>query len=300
MWKRILTSILSVCIIGMAAVGCGNQRVEDTSSISSIPSSSSSESSSSSPIVVPSPDDSETATTPNSSESINSSAPRETVSVTIPEGWTFMQIANELEQSGVCTAQEFYQTAQNYNVQSFSVPSDPNRCFKMEGYLFPDTYTFYKNDDPTNVLIKMLNNYAAKSGMPSETELILASIIEKETRSDEHMKLVSSVFHNRLNQGMRLDSDPTREYVNDFITGNNLIPNQSKYAALYNTYKCQIPAGPICNPGARAIEAAKSPASTNYLYFFFGNDNTNHYSTTLEEHQQLMQQYGVQYGVATQ
>ena len=222
---------------------------------------------------------------------------RQIVSVTIPEGYSFMQIANKLEEKGVCSAKDFYETAQSYSVKSFSVPSSSDRCFKFEGYLFPDTYEFYKDDDPQSVLIKMLNNYAAKSGMPTDKQLIIASIIEKETRSDSHMKMVSSVFYNRLNEGMLLQTDSTREYVNNYITGNSLLSgNTSKYAALYNTYKCQLPAGPICSPGARAIEAAKNPSSSEYLYYFFGNDNDNHYSKTYEEHEQQMKKYGVQYG----
>lgn len=222
---------------------------------------------------------------------------RQIVSVTIPEGYSFMQIANTLEEKGVCSAKDFYETAQSYSVKSFSVPSSSDRCFKFEGYLFPDTYEFYKNDDPQSVLIKMLNNYAAKSGMPTDKQLIIASIIEKETRSDSHMKMVSSVFYNRLDQGMLLQADSTREYVNNYITGNSLLSgNTSKFAGLYNTYKCQLPAGPICSPGARAIEAAKNPASSEYLYYFFGNDNDNHYSKTYEEHEQQMKEYGVQYG----
>lgn len=222
---------------------------------------------------------------------------KQIVSVTIPEGYSFMQIAETLEDKGVCSAKEFYKAAQSYKVKSFSIPSSSDRCFKLEGYLFPDTYEFYKNEEPKSVIIKMLNNYAAKSGMPTDRQLIIASIIEKEVRSDSHMKMVASVFYNRLDAGMRLESDPTREYVNDYITGNSLLSgNTSKYAGLYNTYKCKLPAGPICSPGVRAIEAAKNPASSDYLYFFFGNDNENHYSKTYEEHEKQMEKYGVQYG----
>lgn len=217
------------------------------------------------------------------------------VTVTIPEGYTFMQIASLLEQKGVCSKSDFFQTSQNYQVQSFEVPSTSDRCFKMEGFLFPDTYQFYQNDDPERVLRTMLNNYAAKTGCPSQQTLILASIIEQEARSDEHMKLVASVYYNRIQAGMKLEADPTRDYVNENITGNPLLSDTGRFAALYNTYKCQIPAGPICNPGARAIAAAQNPASTNYYYFFFGNDNQNHYSQTYEEHQAQIQKYGVQH-----
>ncbi len=233
-----------------------------------------------------------------SSQTLNSEPDAlETVSVTVPEGYTFMQIANLLEQKGVCSAKDFYDAAQSYKVKSFTIPESSNRVFKLEGYLYPDTYEFYKQDKPTNVIIKMLNNYAAKSGMPSDDTLILASIIEREVRSQSHMAMVSSVFHNRLDAGMILQSDATREYINDYVTGNSLLSDTSKYAELYNTYKCSgLPAGPICNPSKRAIDAAKNPASSDYYYFFFGNDNDNHYSKTLEEHNAQMEKYGVQFG----
>ncbi len=298
--KRIIAGMVVISMLLL--VGCGGNQESESSSIppvsssssqvsSSIPSSSSEESNT--PPVVVGDGNGENATT---SDSVASSQQTpQVVSVTIPEGSTFMDIARALENNGVCSQAAFYQAAQNYTVQSFNVPSSPDRCFKMEGYLFPDTYQFYVGEDPTSVLRKMLNNYAAKSGMPSDQTLILASIIEKEARSTENMQLVSSVYHNRINAGMRLDADPTREYVNDYITGNSLLGDTSKYAALYNTYKCSIPAGPICNPSKRAIEAAQNPPATNYYYFFFGNDNQNHYSATLEEHNQQIAQYGVQY-----
>lgn len=219
---------------------------------------------------------------------------KQQVRVTIPEGWSFMQVAQALERAGVCTSAAFYDTCQNYTVKSFHIPSSSDRCFKMEGYLYPDTYDFYQDDDPEDVLRKILNNYAAKSGMPSDETLILASVIEREVRSQGHMKMVSSVLHNRLDKGMKLECDSTRDYVNEYITGNNLVADQSKYAPLYNTYKCAaLPAGPICNPSATAIAAAKNYADSEYLFFFFGQDNDNHYSVTYEEHLQQISQYGI-------
>ena len=214
--------------------------------------------------------------------------------IVIPEGFRFMQIAQRLEANNICTAKDFYEVAQRYEVKSFTVPNDPNRCFKMEGYLFPATYTFATNSDPEDVLRAMLNAYAQSAGKPDEKTLILASIIQQEVRSEQHMKMVSSVYHNRLNAGERMDSDPTREYVNDFITGNPLVENQAKYAPLYNTYrdslKGKLPAGPICSPGRAAIEAAKNPTPSAYFYFYFGVDGKNHYSVTYEEHLQKLKE----------
>lgn len=222
--------------------------------------------------------------------------PPETVTVTFPEGYTVMQVAQTLEEAGVCDDQAFVEVAQNYSPKSFSVPESSDRAYKMEGYLFPDTYEFYVDDNPEDVLIRILNNYNAKSGGISDTQLIVASIVEKESRSAENAALVASVIYNRLEAGMRLEMDSTREYINQNVTDSPYLSNTGKFAALYNTYKCAaLPAGPICNPGARAIQAAVNPASSDYLYFFFGNDNQNHYSRTLEEHEAAMAEYGVQY-----
>lgn len=304
--KRVLAVFIAVCFVFAMLAGCSsNKKGEDTSELSGL---SDVTSDSDGEFLGTTGSGDETTeltsyitqgTTQQTTKAKTTTQPTEkqSVSVTIPEGYSFMQIANTLEDKGVCTAKEFYKAAQSYQVKSFTIPSSSDRCFKLEGYLFPDTYEFYKNDDPKSVIIKTLNNYAAKSGMPTDRQLIIASIIEKEVRSDSQMKMVASVFYNRLDAGMRLESDPTREYVNDYITGNSLLSgNTSKYAGLYNTYKCKLPAGPICSPGARAIEAAKNPASSDYLYFFFGNDNKNHYSKTYDEHEKQMEKYGVQYG----
>ena len=219
------------------------------------------------------------------------------VSVVIPEGFTFYQVAQRLEARGVCTAKTFYSAAQAYQVQSFSAPYSNQSCYRYEGFLFPDTYQFYKGDDPTAVLRKMLNNYAAKSGLPDYNTLILASIIERETRSASHMAMVSSVFHNRLRQGMKLQADATIAYVEKHIKADPLVNNPGQYAERYNTYKCAaLPAGPICNPGINAIRAAKNPSQSDYLYYFFGNDNNNHYSKTHDEHVAAKAKYGVNYG----
>jgi len=242
--------------------------------------------------------DTTTTTTTTTTTATTTTTTRAEVNVTIPEGYTFMQIANLLEKKGVCKAADFYAVCQNYTPQSVSVPISDDRCFRMEGYLFPDTYRFYVNDDPQDVLIRMLNNFKAKVGNVSDDTVILASIIEREARSDKHMKLVSSVFHNRLNNRRDfpyLNADPTRDYVNQYITGNSLVANQSKYAPLYNTCgkRTGLPAGPICCPGLRAIRAALEPTESPYYYFFYGMDYDNHYSETLEEHEQKMAEIGV-------
>jgi len=218
----------------------------------------------------------------------------EAVTVVIPEGFTFYQVARRLEANGVCSAADFTEAAQNYQIQSFYAPVSPQACYRMEGMLFPDTYEFYKGDDPVAVLRKMLNNYAEKTGLPDYDTLILASVIERETRSDEHMAMVSSVFHNRLRINMPLQADATRAYVRDHIKADPLLKNPERFDELYDTYQCPaLPEGPICSPGLRAIEAAKNPSTSDYLYYFFGKDETNHYTYTYDEHLAAIKMYGI-------
>jgi len=245
--------------------------------------------------------DPETPQEGTSNPQIQTSAPatqeiKEAVTIVIPEGFTFYQVARRLEANEICTAEAFYEAAQSYEVQSFEAPFSKESCYYLEGFLYPDTYEFYKKEDPQSVLRKILNNYKAKSGLPDYQTLILASIIERETRSSGHMAMVSSVFHNRLGISMRLQADASRAYVEQHIKP-SWVKNPEQYAGRYNTYVCNgLPVGPICSPGKRAIEAAKNPAQSDYLFYFFGNDNTNHYTKTLEEHNAAKVQFGVNYG----
>ena len=129
---------------------------------------------------------------------------------------------------------------------------------------------------------------AAQLGMTVDELVTLASIIEKEAGNANEVAKVSSVFHNRLAAGMPLQADATREYVNRYLTPD--------YAQAYNTYKCDaLPAGPICNPGRRAINAALYPADTGYLYFATSTDSPPQYvyATTFEEHQQNLRDLGL-------
>lgn len=278
----------SIVVLSFALAGCGSEQqisgeTESTSQTVSRQSSSG------------------TSSNINTSSQVTNSV-SEAITVTIPEGFTWDLIAKRLEANGICSAEDFYQACQNYSPKSFSIPTDEKRPFKMEGYLYPATYTFQKNSNAEDVLIEMLNAYRNNTGGNlTDTELIVASIVQMETRSPEHMSMIAGIIYNRLEQGMQLQMDSTREYINDYVTDNPLLSDTSKYAELYNTYKCTaLPAGPICSPGADAIYAAKNPTQTDYLYFFFGNDNENHYSATYEEHQSAMAQFGVQYGEATE
>ena len=169
-----------------------------------------------------------------------------------------------------------------------------------EGAFAPDTYTVGFNTKFTQIMqimydqqTKILNDVWSerKKGTPVRNELellILASIIEKEASTIAEMPLISSVFINRLNSGMRLQSDPTVSYGMDFGNIENrktLTKNDLKVISSFNTYRISgLPPSPICNPSKSAIAAVLNPVDTNYLYFVLTESGEHGFSETFEEH----------------
>lgn len=229
--------------------------------------------------------------------------PREFVNITFPEGIRLIDAARKLEDAGVCGADEFIRV---FNSTTFGfdfekqVKSSSKKFYKMEGYFFPDTYQFYLEEDPKNVAKKVCKNFEYKVtpdmygrmedlGMTLDETITLASIVQAEASSSIDMKLVSSVFHNRLNnpdQFPLLQSDPTTNYVEEVIKPNLEIYSQSMCDA-YDTYKGGgLPPGAICNPGIEAIQAVLYPRETDYYYFCSDLDTGEFFfATTLEEHE---------------
>lgn len=233
-----------------------------------------------------------------SSSTLVSSAPT-TVKITIPEGYTAARIFETLEAKGVAKKDDLFHAMQNSNFSDYSLiaalPSSAERCFNLEGYLYPNTYEFYVGDSPENIIKKFLKtsenritqecrNAASSLGYSMDDMIILASILEKEVHNSSELANVSSVFHNRLKAGQRLQSDATIKYVEGaikpYITG-----DINRYNSFYNTYKCKaLPAGAICNPGKNAIEGALYPAQTDYMYFANDKAGNYYYAATYEEH----------------
>ena len=212
--------------------------------------------------------------------------------ITIPEGYSVKQIAEVLSTARLVDSQNFLDKAlsaayaKKYNFQS------PN----LEGYLFPDTYTFSRVDREDKIIDQMVQNFikktggsilkdaAQKIGMTLESVVTLASIIEKETANTTERPLVSSVFHNRLKKGMRLQSDPTTIYAIPDYKGNITKADLLRYHP-YNTYTIPaLPPGPIASPGLAAINAALAPAQTDYLFFVAGPDGGHVFSRTYGQH----------------
>lgn len=236
---------------------------------------------------------------------------RDFVDVTFPEGITLIGAANRLEEAGVCSADDFI-TAFNSSSFGFDFEKEvkltKNKFYKMEGYCFPDTYKFYLDEDPQSVVKKIYRNFEYKLtpdyrqriedlDTTLEEVIILASIVQSEAAYSTDMKLVASVFYNRLNNPEEfplLQSDPTSNYVENVIMPNIDIPSEEMYTA-YDTYKgAGLPPGAICNPGIEAIEAVLYPRETPY-YFFCSNLDTGEFffAETLEEHEANLVEAGL-------
>ncbi len=228
---------------------------------------------------------------------------RESVDITFPEGIDLLDAAQKLEENNVCSASDFIR---EFNNSSFGfdfeklVKVSAMKFYKMEGYLFPDTYTFYVEEDPKIVCKKIYRNFETRItpdiyarmddlGLEFEEMLTMASMVQAEASSVYDMKHVASVFRNRLadpDNYPLLQSDPTRKYVEDVIKPNIEFPSKEMFKA-YNTYEgAGLPPGPICNPGLDAINAVLYPADTDYYYFCANVDTGEvYYARTNEEHE---------------
>ena len=222
------------------------------------------------------------------------------VRITFPEGFTVYQIAQRLEENEVCTKDEFLErinSPENLDYTFLSnIENAENRPYLLEGYIFPDTYDFIKNEGADKAVRRFLNNFNKKLGEDAYQKaenlgfnideiITLASIIQKEADVSSEMNKVSSVLHNRLNASYnRLECDVTINYLNKYVIP-NLETDSDRYNEFYNTYKCYgLPAGAICNPGIEAIKAALEPADTNYMFFVTDQSGNYLYAETYEEH----------------
>lgn len=226
----------------------------------------------------------------------STSAYRETVTVTIPEGYTVEEIFKLMENKGVCSYNDLLKVAQEETFDfDFLKEVKTTKEKRLEGYLFPDTYEFYKGADAKNVINTMLKNFDERfdSKMEAEMQLlgyskndiiIMASIIEKETDGSDQRN-IASVIQNRLKNTWAtpkgyLQVDSTIQYLLK-ERKKKLTDKDLEIDSPYNTYKNPgLPIGPICNPGLTAIEAALEPNKTNYYYFMLGKDGTTHFFDT--------------------
>ena len=257
-------------------------------------------------------------------DALSQYAAADTVTLTFPEGTPALGIAQAMENAGLCSAEEFLACANGEDGSDFSqydfwtrIPDNENRFMKCEGYLFPETYEFYKDDTVYNYVNTFYSEFDRRvdgelldkvdaSGMSLEDVVILASFVQEEAGNEEDRN-VAEVFLNRLAEGSpypRLESNAS-SYVQD-PNDNNYLYNwvapyyggwenlpEGLYNA-YNTYSCEgLPAGPISNPGLAAMEAVVDPNTElvgeqggSPCYFFVTDlSGKYYYASTFEEHQ---------------
>lgn len=221
--------------------------------------------------------------------------------ITIPEGFNLFQIGEVLEKAGVSSQRRFLDRAQD----PLLIAALGLDGASLEGYLFPDTYNFPRGYGEEPVIRQMVSRFQAvyaplekkaqEMGLSRKDVVILASMIEKEAMDDQERRLISAVFHNRLQRGMALQSDPTAVYgvKREKSRGDNRISRQDLLKKTpYNTYQIVgLPKGPIANPGVKSLQAVLNPAEVNYLYFVSRNDRTHYFSSTLEEHNRAVDRY---------
>lgn len=223
------------------------------------------------------------------------------ISLRVTEGWRAEQIAASLEPAGLTiTAAEFLGLLNARPIQ-FSFVSEIPGTATLEGFLFPDTYTFDPDAAAFDVLATMLQNFdrrlspeireaASARALQLYDVVTLASIVEREAVEADERPLIASVFSNRLALGMRLEADPTVQYAVSQAPNwwkRPLTIEDLNFDSPYNTYLyLGLPPGPIANPGLSAIQAVIYSSETPYLYFRARCDGSgrHEFSVTYEEH----------------
>jgi len=232
--------------------------------------------------------------------------------MTIPEGLTLEQIGNIVEKKTPYTQKEFMDlvTSDTFVQQmkakypelvTDAVLAD-NIRYDLEGYLFPATYSYFEEkptlesivDEMVGAMDKVLKNYSdalTEKQMSVHQLITFASLLEEEATAQTDRETIASVFYNRINQGMPLQTDPTVLYAlgshKDRVLYKDLEVDNA-----YNTYKNKgLPPGPIAGAGKTSIEAALNPSETDYLFFLADKQGVNHFSKTYDEHLQKEQKY---------
>ena len=247
---------------------------------------------------------------------------REEVSVTFREGLTAKEIADLLEENEVCSADDFLRELEEGDFSAYDfvagIPKigtgtdHPYRIYRLEGYLFPDTYTFYTHSSPHTAVCKFLDGFEMRvdtklrtaikaAGMSLDDVIILASILEQEADNSEDMAKVARVFLNRLEDSdeyPHLQSDATKKYVGSIYRG---LDENSPISQAYDTYICTgLPTGPICNPGLATLRSVVYPSDDPDIVncYYFATDTSvdpsvTYYSETYEDHVAICNEHGL-------
>jgi UPF0755 protein len=217
--------------------------------------------------------------------------------ISIPEGAALRDIKPKFIETGLMDENSWKLASDREFLDSLNIDAPT-----IEGYIYPDTYSFAKGAYPGDIFRIMvqrmrehfnekLRERAEELGMSEREILTLASIIEKEAQYDRERPLISAVYHNRLKKNMKLQADPTVNYGTKRF-GYRIRTKDLKRRTPYNTYVIKgLPPGPIASPGIKSIKAALFPADVNYLYFVSKNDGTHYFSNNGEDHMRAVYIY---------
>lgn len=226
----------------------------------------------------------------------------ETVTVTIPEGYTVSQIIKLLAKNGVSTEEALTEAAQTYQFSYDFIDNTSEDISRLEGYLFPDTYEFYVNmSEAGKAFEKLISNFynkiddellaaAETRGYDLQDIITIASLIEKETDGSDQSRIASVIYNRLEGSGDKggtyglLQIDASLLYALPDHTG-AITSEDLQTDSRYNLYQyAGLPPTPIANPGLRAIQAALEPEQTDYYYYALGKDGKHHFFATLSEH----------------
>ena len=223
--------------------------------------------------------------------------------ITVREGENIYEIADDVAAKKLVARQAFLAACRNPElIAGLGFPAEVK---SLEGYLYPETYFFNKSMSAEDLSRQMARKFLAiwnsdfglranVLGLTRHQVVILASMVEKETGHAPDRPLISSVIHNRLKKGMKLQSDPTSIYGIWHRYKGNLHRSDLADPNPYNTYYVSgLPVGPIGNPGVESIRAALFPASSKFLFFVSHNDGTTEFSESLEAHNRAVRKFQV-------
>ena len=223
---------------------------------------------------------------------------KETVMMTVPEGYSIEQIASRASQIFGFTEDDFFAALNDdYGYAFLNEIPQTNAKYRLQGFLFTKTYEFYKDASAHDVIETMLKQFELEvgeikgyNGLSFYEVMTLASLIEREALLDSERPTIARVMYNRIDKNMRLQIDASVVYA---VTDGAYDINRVTYKDLevdspYNTYKVDgLPVGPICNPGIMSIKAAYEPDNNDYLYYHTDtkkNDGSHIFTRTYEEH----------------
>ncbi len=229
---------------------------------------------------------------------INEGKSRLIISVVIPEGWRMDMIARRFAHELGVDSEKILAICRD----SAYVASKGFRAPSLEGYLLPDTYNFYWQTDEPEIVERMVNGFRSffvdslqrrlrDVHMTLNQAVTLASIVQGESGINEELPIIAGVYLNRLRKDMKLEADPTIQYL---IPGNprRLLISDLRIPSPYNTYLNRgLPPGPVNNPGRQSILSVLYPDKNQYLYFVATGVGGHHFSKTYSEHQRAVRSY---------